>query len=177
MPNRGAAVETAEGMAVAAGGIDRLPATARRAYLSALEAACDGALQEDRGPDVVRLSAVSASVARELDEEAYVAALMRSGFALRPLGRVREAEERFRQAWDIARRQVMPTAMLEAGQGLARTLRDLGRLAEARQIAVETARLEARLGHPPGRWGNARSVVHTVELAMDEPAAALRPFD
>ena len=134
----------------------------------------DGALQEDRGLDVIHLSETTALLARELDEEAYVAALMRPGFALRPLGRIREAEARYRQAWDISRKQVMPTAMVEAGNGLARSLRDLGHLAEGREIALETVRLEARLGHPPGRWGNAPSIVHMIDLALGDPAAALR---
>lgn len=168
------AVAAAEDMAAAAGGVEDLDAPARRAYLAALEAACDGALQEDRGADVIRLCETTAQVARELDEEAYVAALMRPGFALRPLGRIREAEARYRLAWDISRTRTMPTAMVEAGHGLARALRDLGRLAEARQVALETVQLESRLGHPPGRWGNAPSIVHTIDLAVGDPATALR---
>lgn len=168
------ALATAREMAAAAGGVDGLPTAARRAYLAALEAATDGALQEDRGADVIRLSEATVLVAKELDEEAYVAALMRPGFALRPLGRIREAEARYRQAWDISRRRVMPTAMVEAGHGLARALRDLGRLGEAWQIAAETVQLEIRLGHPPGRWGNAPSVLHGIELSLGDSTAALR---
>jgi DNA-binding CsgD family transcriptional regulator len=168
------ALATAEAMAAAVGGVERLPTTERRAYLAALEAASDGALQEDRGDDVIRLSEVTALVAREFDQEAYVAALMRPGFALRPLGRIREAQALYRLAWDVSSREVMPTAMVEAGHGLARGLRDLGRLAEAREIALETVALEIRLGHPPGRWGNAPSIVHTIDLALGDPTAALR---
>jgi DNA-binding CsgD family transcriptional regulator len=168
------ALATAREMAVTAGGVERLATTGRRAYLAALEAATDGALQEDRGTDVVSLSDATLRVAQDIDEEAYIAALIRPGFALRPLGRIREAEARYRQAWDLSRRLVMPTAMLEAGHGLARSLRDLGRLAEARQIAIETMHLETRMGHPPGRWGNAPSVLHGIELAGGNPTAALR---
>jgi len=168
------ALVTAREIAITAGGVELLPTVARRAYLAALEAATDGALQEDRGADVISLSDATVQVAQDIDEEAYVAALMRPGFALRPLGRLREAEARYRQAWDISRRLVMPTAMVEAGHGLARAMRDLGHLAEARQIATETMQLEARLGHPPGRWGNAASVLHTIELSLGDPTAALR---
>jgi DNA-binding NarL/FixJ family response regulator len=168
------ALARAREMAVTAGGVERLSTSARRAYLAALEAATDGALQEDRGTDVISLSDATVLVARDIDEEAYIAALMRPGFALRPLGRIREAEARYRQAWDTSRRLVMPTAMVEAGHGLARALRDLGRLAEARQIATETIQLEIRLGHPPGRWGNAPSVLHGIELSLGDPTAAVR---
>jgi DNA-binding NarL/FixJ family response regulator len=168
------ALATAREMAFGAGGVQRLPTSARRAYLAALEAATDGALQEDRGTDVIGLSDATALVAQDIDEEAYIAALIRPGFALRPLGRIREAEARYRQAWDISRRLVMPTGMVEAGHGLARALRDLGQLVEARQIATETVQLEIRLGHPPGRWGNAPSVLHGIELSLGDPTAALR---
>jgi DNA-binding CsgD family transcriptional regulator len=169
----GRALATAEEMAAAVGGVEGLPTVDRRAYLAALEAASDAALQEDRGDDVIRLSEKTALIAREFDDEAYVAALMRPGFALRALGRIREAAALYQSAWDVSRRQVMPTAMVEAGHGLARSLRDLGHLAEARRIALETLGLEIRLGNPPGRWGNASSIAHMIDLALGDPAAAL----
>lgn len=161
-------------MAAAAGGDERLPSTARRAYLAALEAASDAALQEDRADDVVRLSEAAMLVARNLDEESYLVALMRAGFALRPLGRIRESEGQFRRAWDMARRLVLPAATVEAGHGLARALRDLGRFAEARAIAAETGQLEARIRNAPRRWGSAASIIHSIELSLGDPAAALR---
>jgi DNA-binding CsgD family transcriptional regulator len=93
---------------------------------------------------------------------------MRPAFGLRPLGRAREAEARYRQAWALAKEQILPTAMVEAGHGLGRVLRDLGRLAEARAFAAETVELERRLGHPPRRWGNAQSILHLAELALGD---------
>jgi DNA-binding CsgD family transcriptional regulator len=54
---------------------------------------------------------------------------------------------------------------------LARALRDLGRLAEARAIAAAVVELEARLGHPPARWGNASAILHAVELSLGDPRA------
>lgn len=157
-----------------AGGGQRLSTAGRRAYLAALEAACDAALQQDRAAAAISLSEETLLVADELDQEAYVAALMRPGLALRPLGRLREAGQRYRRAWEISRQHVLPTAMVEAGHGLARGLRDLGQLREARQVAAETVQLEVRLGHPPGRWGNAPSILHGIELSLGEPTAALR---
>jgi DNA-binding CsgD family transcriptional regulator len=165
------ALAAAEEMVAAAGGLGGLPAGGRRAYLDALEAATDAALQEERADDVMRLSEASLLVAQELDEESHLSALMRTGLALRPLGDIRESEARFRRAWDVSQRLVLPTATLEAGHGLARALRDLGRLEEARAIATETLQLEARLGHPPGRWGNAPAILHSIELSLGDPAA------
>jgi DNA-binding CsgD family transcriptional regulator len=60
--------------------------------------------------------------------------------------------------------------MIDAGIGLARVLRDLGRLSEARDVALETVELEARLGSPPGRWGNALATLHLAELSLGEPS-------
>jgi hypothetical protein len=167
------ALEAAERMARAAGGVANLSRTEQSAYLAALIAASDAALQEDRSDDVVRLSGSVVAVARELGDEAYLPALVRAGFAVRPLGRVRESEAHFAAAWDLARRLVIPTSMIEAGIGLARALRDTGRLREAHAIAVETAELENRLTNAPHRWGNARGVQHSIELSLGDPASAL----
>lgn len=169
----GRALEVAERMARVAGGAANLTRTQRSAYLAALVAASDAALQEDRSDDVLRLSRAVVAVARELDDEAYLSALVRAGFAIRPLGRVRESEAHFAAAWDLARRLVSPTSMIEAGIGLARALRDMGRLREAHAIATETADLENRLTDAPHRWGNARGVLHLIELSLGNPVAAL----
>jgi DNA-binding CsgD family transcriptional regulator len=158
-------------LAVQAGGAERLSPTARRASLAAYDAAIDAALQEDRAGDVLRLSEASALVAEGLDDESYLASVIRPAFGLRPLGRVREAEERYRHAWTLSKQLVLPAATVEAGHGLARTLRDLGRLAEAHAVASETVQLEGRMGHPPRRWGNAPSILHWIELALGDLGA------
>jgi len=167
------ALDNAEAMAGAAGGIDRLPIAGRRAFLAAIEVATDGALQEGRADDVLRLAEVGVRVARELDDESHLTALVRTGFALRPLGRIRESEARYRQAWEISRRLVSPGAMVDAGYGLARSLHDLGRLREAREVASETVQLESRLRYTHRRWGNAPSILHAIELSLGDPAGAL----
>jgi DNA-binding CsgD family transcriptional regulator/tetratricopeptide (TPR) repeat protein len=158
----------AQRMIEAAGGLDRLTSKSRRACLAAYDAAIDAALQEDRVDDVLRLSDASVVVAEGLDVEAYVAALIRPAFALRPLGHAREAEARCRQAWVLAKEHILPMAMVEAGHGLGRVLRDLGRLTEARAFAAQTVELERRLGHPPRRWGNAQSILDQVDLALGD---------
>jgi DNA-binding CsgD family transcriptional regulator/tetratricopeptide (TPR) repeat protein len=147
---------------------------ARQAYVGALEASLGAAMQEERFDDIRRLTSEILPAARPLGEEAYVAALLRSGFALRPLGAIEDAEAMYREAWDIAHREVLPFPMIDAGIGLARALRDLGRLIEARGIGLETLDLEARLGAPPGRWGNASAALHAAELSIGEPDALQR---
>jgi DNA-binding NarL/FixJ family response regulator len=161
-------------MAVNAGGLGRLPAAMRPTYLAALHTATDAAMQEDRGDDVIRLSETSLILARKLDEESRIGALLRIGIALLPFGRLGEAEASFREAWDAARRLVMPTAIVEAGNGLARALPMLGRFAEARAIALEARELDGRLGNAPRRWGNPTPWLHAIELSIGDPAAAIR---
>ncbi|MEX2183163.1 MAG: LuxR C-terminal-related transcriptional regulator, partial [Chloroflexota bacterium] len=141
---------------------------------AALDTAMDAAMQEDRGDAVSRLSEAGLLLARKLDEEAYVAALLRIGIALLPFSRMREAGAILREAWDLARRLAMPTAMVEAGNGLARALSSMGRFIEAQAIAAEAAELEKRLGNAPRRWGNPTPWLHAVELSLGDPERAVR---
>ena len=164
----------AEKMVAAAGGIEHLDPDSRRAFVAAGEAAIDSAMQENRHDDVVRLSEAVMSAAQRLDEESQVVTATRVAFALRPSGRIREAEALYRRAWDLSRRLVLPSATAGAGTELARALRNLGRLDEARAIATETVELQGRLGTVPRRWGDARSVLHTVELSIGDTGAALQ---
>jgi DNA-binding CsgD family transcriptional regulator len=168
------AFAAAQKMAVAAGGLERLAATERATYAAALDTAIDAAMQEDRGNEVIRLSEMGLLLAQKLDQESYVAAILRIGFALLPFGRMREAGAILREAWDLARRLVLPTAMVEAGNGLARALPSLGRFAEAQAIAAEAAELEKRLGNAPRRWGNPMPWLHAIELSLGDPKLAVR---
>jgi DNA-binding CsgD family transcriptional regulator len=155
-------------MTAAAGGVGALTLDERRASLAAHEAAIDAALQQDRAADVLRLSEASVVVAEGVDIESYLSSLMRPAFGLRTLGLSREAAAKYSEAWRLAQEQVLPTAMVEAGNGLSRALRQLGRLEEARRIAAETVELERRVGHPPRRWGNAPSILHAIEIALGD---------
>jgi DNA-binding CsgD family transcriptional regulator len=168
------ALLSGQAMVAAAGEVKGLPPAARRAWLAALGAAADAAMQQDRGPEMAHLSEAAVEAARDLDPETYVAALLQAAFVLRTAGRWREAEAHFRTAWELSRQLVLPTAVAEAGQGLARSLRDLGQLSEAHGIARETAQLEARMRNAPRRWGSANSIVHAIELSLGDPAAAVR---
>jgi DNA-binding CsgD family transcriptional regulator len=95
----------------------------------------------------------------------------------RAFGLVHEAEERWRAGRDDAHQLILPVASVEAGIGLARVLRDQGRLDEALVVARETAELEARIGSAPQRWGTARAVLLSVELSRGEPGALGRLRD
>lgn len=163
-----------QAMVAAAGEVEQLPPVARRAWLAALGASADAAMQQDRGPDMAHLSEAAVKAARNLDPETHVAALLRAAFVLRTAGRWRDSEAHFRTAWELSWRLVLPTAAAEAGQGLARSLHNLGQLSEAHMIARKTAQLEARIRNAPRRWGSATSIVHAIELSLGDPAAAVR---
>jgi DNA-binding CsgD family transcriptional regulator len=107
------------------------------------------------------------SIAMGLDEEARVEALLHLGFAVSSLGRLPEAAERYREAWDLADLLIRPRAMLEAGVFLTRVLYALGRLTEALAVIRQIEELHSRIR--PWTWGkfiDAHRLI--VELALGE---------
>jgi DNA-binding NarL/FixJ family response regulator len=167
------AVARGRELASSAGGVGVLPRAERAVLLAALCAAIDAALQEERAEDIVRLSAEALEIADGVGEEARLGALLRTAFPFWSLGLWREAEERFRDAWAIAQRLILPLSMIEAGLGLARVLHRLGRLEAARAIATETSALEARI-QPWRRWDTSRAVLHMIEVSLGEAGAVGR---
>lgn len=167
------AVARGRELAASAGGIGGLPRATRAALLAALGAASDSALQEERAADIVQLSREALEIADGLGEEARLEALIRTAFALRPLGMWREAEERYREAWAVSHRLILPLSMIEAGIGFARVLHGLGRIHEARAIATETNALEARI-RPWRSWDTSQAVLHVIELSLGEHGAIAR---
>jgi len=168
------AVAAADEMASASGGLERLSTAARRAYLAAVEVAIDAAMQENRDADVVGLAERCLRVSAGLDDESHTAAQIRAGMALRTVARPRDGEALNRQTWLASKRLVLPTLTVGAGRELTRALRDLGRLAEAHAVAIETLELEARLTDAPRHWGSGASLRHVIELSLEDAAAALR---
>ena len=168
------AVAAAEDMAAAGGGLERLPPSARRAYLAAVEVAMDGAMQESRDDDILALAEPCLRIAASLDDESHLAAQIRVAQALRTVVRLKEGEAQSRQAWEVSKRLVLPALTVLAGIGLARVLRDMGRLVDAHAVAVETRQLEARLTDVPRHWGSGPSIQHIVELSLEDAAAGLR---
>ncbi|MCI0344565.1 MAG: AAA family ATPase [Chloroflexi bacterium] len=168
------ALAAADEMAMAAGGVDVLPAEGRRAFQAAIEVAIDGAMQESRDTEIPGLAQQCVRVSASLDEESHISAQIRAGQAMRTVTRAREGEALDRQAWDASKRLVLPGLTVGAGRELARALRDLGRLADAHAVAVETSQLEARLSDAYVHWGSAPSIGHVIELSIDDAATALR---
>lgn len=167
------AIAAAQEMASVGGGLERLPPSARRAYLAAIEVAIDGAMQEDRDDDLVAFVEPCVRVAASLDDESHIAARIRVAQALRTVARPADGEAHSRGAWDASKRLVLPMLTVLAGSGLARVLRDMGRLGEAHAIAVETQQLAARLTDAPRHWGTGPSIRHLIELSTADAAAAL----
>jgi len=131
-------------------------------------------MQEDRDDEIIGLADQCLRIARSLDAESRIGAQMRVGQALRTVARPREGEAQGRRAWDASKRLVLPLLTVESGQRLARVLRDLGRLAEAHAVAVETRELEIRLTDAPKHWGGGASIGHVIELSFADAATALR---
>jgi DNA-binding NarL/FixJ family response regulator len=165
------ALRSAERMVEASGGVPTLSTGQRMAYLEALEAASDAALQQDRVADAARWSDEALEIARGLDDETYVSAMLGSAFIHGILGQVHEAIELYARAWDTADRLVLPVARAESGQGLAGVLFDLGRLREARSIAVEAAEMAARAKYDARRYGY--GWVYSIDLSIGDTRKAL----
>ena len=164
------AVTRGRELVASADGIGGLPRETRAALLAALGAASDAALQEERAADVVQLSREALEIADALGEEARLAALLRTAFPFVGLSLWPEAEQRYREAWAISHRLILPISMIEAGLGFVRVLYRLGRIDEALAIATETNALEARI-RPWRRWDTSQAVLHMIELSLGKPGA------
>lgn len=141
----GRALEAGRALVDGAGGPRRLDDPARRAWLRALLAASHAALWGD-DPEALLHSADELSVtAAGFDDRLEVEALVDGAMALRFLGQNTAAEVRARQAWNKARRHVLPQAMLEAGSTLGRLLMSIGRLDEASKVVSQCSALHTRL--------------------------------
>jgi DNA-binding NarL/FixJ family response regulator len=107
------------------------------------------------GDDPIEMLALAEEVAASaagVDDTVEASALVQGAMALRFLGRNGEAQVRLLDAWDSARRRVLPQAVLEIGAALGRVLLSMGRIAETREILLECSSLGARLTEfGPGR--------------------------
>ena len=146
------ALDLARALVARAGGIEHLDDPARRACLRATLAAADGARMGDDAYEMLALAEEVTETSAGLDDRVEISALVQGAMALRFLGRNTEAEMRLRQAWDAARRRVLPQAVLEAGAALGRVLLSMGRLEETEAIVRECTALGFRLTEfRPGR--------------------------
>jgi predicted ATPase len=116
----------------------------RAAYLDALEAACDLALQEGHEIEQARIAEEIAKVAQDELERMQAQLLLAS--AHRRSGRMDDAERITRAVREQARERLYPAVMVDAGHHLARALYNLGQLEEAERVAAETEELSHRIG-------------------------------
>jgi DNA-binding NarL/FixJ family response regulator len=159
-----------------AGGSQHLSPETWRATLDALRARWDAFVQrEDRVPASLtqELLAVTAH-----DASAYLSAIVLAGHAAVADAQLDIAEERFRLAWDDARRQIVPAAAVDAGFWLAVTLFDTGRLVEAEALISDVAALVARAGDHGKIRARSRSLPDELRLLRgdwsDATASLLR---
>jgi DNA-binding NarL/FixJ family response regulator len=139
------AVEHARMLVESAGGGDRLPPDARRAYLEALRSASDAAMEADDPPRMLAVAEETIGIAAGHDDRAHLRALTQRALALRFLGRNADAEASLRRAWDEARSRVLPQAILEVGSLRGTVLLALGRVSEAEAVTKECLALGQRL--------------------------------
>ena len=108
------------------------------------------------------------ALAAGFDERTYVRALVDGALALRFQGRNVDAEARLRQAWDGARRAVLPQATVEVGAMFGNVLLSMGQVDEAEVVVRECAALGTRLVE----FGPSRAFTvilpHLVELARGD---------
>lgn len=167
------ALAAAEAITTAAGGVDKLTSEQRRAYQAAIEVAIDAAMQEGRDEEIPELAERCVRVAEGLDDESRLAAEVRAGQAMRTVTALVQGEALQRQAWDASKRLVLPALTVGAGRELGRVLREMGRLADAHTVAIETHQLESRLTDAPRHWGSAPSIAHSIELSLRDAPTAL----
>ena len=149
---------------LAAKDLGRLPPETRAVLLGVFVAAAEAAYQLEEPDECDDLGATALAIADGLDPEARLPALLQVAFAFHRFGRLREAEERYREAWEASQRLMLPRSMYEAAIYLARVLHDLGRLSEARLMAREADALQARIR--PWLWGSlGRTVLHLIDLS------------
>jgi DNA-binding CsgD family transcriptional regulator len=157
----------------AAGGAGNVPLQARPALLGAFVAGLEAAQQEERVEELIELGATALAMADGIGEDARLSALTGVAFGFHIVGRLADAEERYREAWDAAQRLMLPRWMVEASYYLAHVLIARGRLLEAKHMAREVEALQARIR--PWLWGEmSQTVLHLTELSLGEPGAVER---
>ena len=166
-------VERARSLIDAAGSVEALGERGRRAYVDALRAAHEAAMQAEDLPQMLQAAEEWADAARGWDDDAYLTALVRSAVSLGFMARLPEAEERARHVWVEANRRVLPRPTLDAGYWLGRFLSEQGRLVEAEEVAREVGDLAARVGDVPRGRNRVSRLICGVGLHRGDPARGL----
>jgi len=164
------AARTSRELLATAGRVHELDAETRTAMIAAFAAAATAAMYLERDEYASDLEGPVAEMADGLGEEARLAALLHLGFSSETLGHLSQARDRFREALDRAERLMLPKSMAEASHHLAQVLYRTGELAEAREMALRTDAVQARVR--PWLWGElGKSMLHAIDLSMGAPGA------
>jgi DNA-binding NarL/FixJ family response regulator len=167
------AVDAARVAAARGGGVEAMDGPERHAYVRALLAGTEAALEAGDLEEMLTLSEELATAAARVDDRIRARALGGGAMALRLLGRNQEAEVLARQAWDETRRLVLPQARLEIGATYAMVLRSLGRLEEAEAVVDECLELGQRLEEFSPARAHGVVVQHLVALSVGDWNAAV----
>ena len=136
----------------------------RAAYLDALIAAWEAAIQSEHVDDVLGLADEALEASKVIGLREVLEARAMIGLALEYAADQHEAVATYRQVWDDAWRAVLPVEAVDVGYRLAAVLVDVLDLKEASRVAMETDRLAARVGDQ-GRVRDRTRLV-TYQLAM-----------
>jgi DNA-binding CsgD family transcriptional regulator len=118
----------------------------RAVYLEALRVEYEAAFQLDEPERMLRAAEGRAAIARGLDEEAYLTALLAGASPLRRMGQLEDARQRARRVWDDAQRRVLPRLALDAGYWLGTFLVEGSRIADAEDVVLGALELASRIG-------------------------------
>jgi DNA-binding CsgD family transcriptional regulator len=169
---------TPDGRAVAMRGVERgrratvgpeaVAPGLRTAYVDALIAAWEGAIQAEDVDAIASLADESLEASRALGLREVLDARMMVGLALEYGATPQDAADMYRQVWDEAWRAVLPIEAVDAGYRLASALVDGLELDGARRVAAEAERLAARTGDHGRVRDRTRLVKYQVAMATSD---------
>ena len=155
------------------GAAGSLPPGLRTAYVDALIAAWEGAIQAEDVDAIVSLADESLEASRALGLREVLDARTMVGMALEYGATPQDAAGMYRQVWDEAWRAVLPLEAIDAGYRLASALVDGLELDDARRVAGEAERLAARAGDHGRVRDRTRLVKYQVAMATSDWRAAV----
>lgn len=161
---------------------DRALVAARRdvrasaAHFAALCSAYDAAMISEDADRMLLLAGEMLDASRGDDRDAMFAMLRRAN-ALRYLGRFAEARDGLLALYQEATSKTLPIVLLDVAYWLAVTLRTLGQLEAAEQVAAQAASLAQRIGSLSLVKMSGPSALHLVELSRGDWRGALQHLE
>jgi DNA-binding CsgD family transcriptional regulator len=145
----------------------------RTAYVDALAAGWEAAIQAEDVDGIVTLAEESLEASRDMGLREGLAARSMVGMAREYAAPQSEAADVYRGVWDDAWRAVLPMEAVDAGYRLAAVLFDMLRLDEAARIASEAERLAVRTGDQGRVRDRTRLVKFQLGMARSDWRTAL----